>query len=467
MVTAPADRQRTYQGLPSGPVRPQGLARVAEVAPGGRTETVRVRWDTAGLRLRAHGGALERGPDGQWTLTLPGGAVHHGEPSAAVPPPELLARVQAYTGGRPLRPVLRLATRTERALLLDSAGRALAEVERGTTRAEGLDGPGRTAGWSRTGVRLLAGRRRLLTALDRRLRADGLSEIRPARPRRTPPHPGSAGAALTRYLRTWSAELLALDAAVRREEADSVHRMRVCARRLRSALTGCRRWLRTAETAPVAEELRWLGHVLGAARDAETMGERLAAEPVAREALRRRYLEAYAVLRQVQASGRYFALLANVERLAERPPLRGRARRGRARRGRGELERLLRGERRRTGRRLRAALAMPAGPRRDEALHAARKAAKRARYVAELAGADRAAHRLRAVQDALGGYQDAVVARALLLDLAEQARAAGADTFALGCRYAEQASAGEAALAQAGPAWRRAHRAKCWRPARS
>ncbi|MFE0463861.1 CHAD domain-containing protein [Kitasatospora sp. NPDC058965] len=458
MAIVRASRARTYQGLPSEPVRPRGLARVDRVAGGGSSETVRVRWDTRDLRLLAHGGALEQGVDGGWTLTVPGGVEHAAGTAGAEPPAELVQRVRAYVGGRPLQPVLRLATRTERSLLLDRDGNTLAELDRGTTQAESLTGPGRIAGWSRTEVRLAAGRPRLLTALDQRLRAQGLTEVPAARTGHAVAHPRSAGAALTRYLRDRSAELFALDGAVRREEADSVHRMRVCARRLRSALTGCRRWLREAETAPVAAELHWLGGVLGTARDAETMGERLSVEPAVHDWFDDRYAEAYAMVRELLDSERYFALLEAVERLADRPPLRGRARRGRR-----ELARLLRAERRRTGQRLLTALAMPAGAERDEALHAARKAAKRARYLAELAGADRAARQLRPVQEALGDYQDAVVARRLVLHLTDRARAAGQDTFGLGRLFAREESAGAAALAAAGPAWRTARRRANWR----
>jgi CHAD domain-containing protein len=67
----------------------------------------------------------------------------------------------------------------------------------------------------------------------------------------------------------------------------------------------------------------------------------------------------------------------------------------------------------------------------DRALHAARKAYKRARYAIDvlvpLAGppAQRLAGHLGDLQDALGAHQDAVVAAALLAELGDQARAAG------------------------------------------
>ncbi|GAA1957484.1 CHAD domain-containing protein [Kitasatospora viridis] len=480
MAAEPArTRALAYQGLPSRPVRPRGLPHVAAVVPAGAGEparSVRVCWDTADLRLIAHGVLLERsaGPAGApecWLATLPDGTEHRAAALA-----ELDDRLRAYTAGRPLRPALRISSRRTRSLLLDRERHTLAELDRTESLAQRLgDRAARLAGWDRTEVRLVAGRRGLLHELDARLRADGLTAAPAGVPVPAPVpvsgrgggravEQGTAGAALAGYLRDQSAELLALDGAVRRDEADSVHRMRVCARRLRSALTAGRPLLRgRRRVAELAGELRWLGRVLGEARDAETTGERLLAGAAERpgtadgvsDALRlvfrERYAQAFLTVREVLDGERYFALLAELERIAAAPPLRARAGRGKR-----ELERLVRGERRRTGRRLRTALALPPGAGRDEALHGARKAAKRARYAAELAGATRLATRLHAVQDALGRYQDAVVAQALLPELAARARAAGADTFGYGVLYAAQRPEAEAALAAALPAWRRA-----------
>jgi CHAD domain-containing protein len=484
MATVTAARVRTYQGLPSEPVLPRGLPRVTEVVAAGTTETVRLCWDTTDLRLLAHGGALERhqGAAGAaWQLTLPDGAELSG--TGAAVPADLHDRIRSYTGGRPLHPVLRISSHRTRSLLLDQHGRTLAELDRTAVVAQplgGPPGPGRLAGWTRTEVRLVRDRPRLLAALDGRLRADGLTEVPATAPQDVlihptatrEPEPGSAGAALTGYLRRQCAELLSLDGAVRRDEPDSVHRMRVCARRLRSALTSCQVMLKQAGTAEVAVELRWLGQVLGAARDAETTGERLAAQagqlppelalgdPAASltARFRDRYAAAYREVRQVLDSERYFTLLATVEQLAADPPLRRRAKNGHA-----ELERLLRSEQRRTGRRLDRALSLSEGPARDEALHAARKAAKRARYTAELAGAKPLAGRMRTVQETLGSYQDAVVAEHLLPDLATEAHATGANPFAYGLLHAAQRPCAEAALSAARPAWQRARKRKLCR----
>jgi CHAD domain-containing protein len=70
---------------------------------------------------------------------------------------------------------------------------------------------------------------------------------------------------------------------------------------------------------------------------------------------------------------------------------------------------------------------MPDGPERDIAMHRARKAAKRARYTAELAApelggkATKTVARMKQLQNLLGERQDGVVAAELLLRLGRTA----------------------------------------------
>ncbi len=70
-----------------------------------------------------------------------------------------------------------------------------------------------------------------------------------------------------------------MDPMVRRDEPDSVHQMRVATRRLRSTLRTFGRVLRRADTAHLAAELKWLGGVLGEARDAEVLRKHLQQRP--------------------------------------------------------------------------------------------------------------------------------------------------------------------------------------------
>ena len=79
-----------------------------------------------------------------------------------------------------------------------------------------------------------------------------------------------AGDVVSAYVGAQAGRLKALDAAVRRDEPDAVHQMRVTTRRLRAVLQAFPMvW--PAATAGLRDELRWLGRVLGDARDAEVL----------------------------------------------------------------------------------------------------------------------------------------------------------------------------------------------------
>jgi CHAD domain-containing protein len=91
---------------------------------------------------------------------------------------------------------------------------------------------------------------------------------------------------------------------------------------------------------------------------------------------------------------------------------------------------------------------VPGAEDRDSAIHEARKATKRARYAAGAAvpalggAASRQAAQAaqaRELQQLLGDHHDSVVARTVLLELAQQARAAGEDTFTYGLMHQRQA----------------------------
>ncbi|MBL1074408.1 CHAD domain-containing protein [Nocardia sp. 2] len=63
---------------------------------------------------------------------------------------------------------------------------------------------------------------------------------------------------------------------VRQDLPDSVHKMRVATRRLRSVLKSYRRVVRRTPVGEITDELRWLAGLLGVARDAEVRAERFA-----------------------------------------------------------------------------------------------------------------------------------------------------------------------------------------------
>jgi CHAD domain-containing protein len=104
------------------------------------------------------------------------------------------------------------------------------------------------------------------------------------------------------------------------------------------------------------------------------------------------------------------------------------------------------------------------GAHRDEALHEARKAAKRARYAAEAAepAAGKSAHRsvqhLKRVQTRLGDHQDTVIARQAARRLALRAHADNENAFTYGLLYEREAERAAGLQDQARRAWKRASR---------
>ena len=163
-------------------------------------------------------------------------------------------------------------------------------------------------------------------------------------------------------------------------------------------------------------------------------------------------------------SERYFRLLDAFDRLVDEPPLTDLARRDARDVVPGLVGKAVRRVRRRAGE-LDDGLPQPE---RDLRLHETRKAAKRARYAAEVAApvggkpAARLAGRMEAVQEVLGEHQDSVTARGLLRDLATGVRDP-AEAFGLGVLHAEEAARGRAARDRSAAALRKALRPGAWR----
>ncbi|WP_162002608.1 CHAD domain-containing protein [Streptomyces sp. CB01881] len=294
----------------------------------------------------------------------------------------------------------------------------------------------------------------------------------------------TVGAVVLDRIGAQAAVLAGLDDAVRADEPDAVHRMRVACRRLRSALRTYRRLFEVGVTEELVAELRWLAAALGRARDREVLGERLVGR--ARELpaacgpervagalelwARAEYLRVWPEIAAALDSPRRRALADGLSVLLADPPLRGRA----ARRAGPELARIAAREQRRTAKRVRHALAAERGGGgqdsggrggggrvsggRDEAFHEARKAAKRARYAGETAvpvagaAAERYVERMKAVQDVLGEHQDAVVAAAALRENAD----GSGEAFGYGVLYERELAAGAAARRGLRPVWERA-----------
>lgn len=452
-----------------------GTAGVAAVARQPEQVLDAVYYDTADLRLIRGGLTLRRrtgGEDAGWHLKLPAGAYTRDEirlPLAGdegVVPKELAELVRAYTRGAALTPVVRLRTSRRVLRLLDDDGQALAEIAADSVSAEPADGADATS-WDEIEAELVTGDASLLDAIDMRLRqagartavtatklaralGDRLPATEPAERRPTAHSP--AGEVVLRYVRDQVAAISRDDPRVRRDEPDAVHQMRVATRRARSAMQAFGTIIDREATRPVCAELKWLAATLGQARDCEVLQARLTGELTAispallvgpvQDRITEHFTTELAQTRKTALRAlngrRYIQLLDNLDALLTDPPLTARATRPAAK--------ALAKPVRRAERRLQCALAaVPSAEDRDAAIHEARKAAKRARYAAEAAVpalGDAAGHQAaeaKELQQLLGDHHDSVVARTVLLDLADKARAAGEDTFSYGLMYQRQA----------------------------
>jgi CHAD domain-containing protein len=459
-------------------------------------------YDTGDLRLIREGVTLRRregGSDPGWHLKLPAGddtrreiRLPLGRATRQVPR-ELARLVRAFTRGEELRPVAEIAVLRQRRVLRDQAGNSLAEVAADDVSARTLGDETGVSRWREVEVELTGGGPGLLAAADERLRHGGLrpagwrakldralagllppSRRHPDRSRRPGPHATAAGLVLA-YAAAQVSAIMSLDPLVRRDEPDSVHQMRVATRRLRSTLKSFGQVLRAEDCERLADELRWLGGVLGAARDAEVLAghvqaglDRLPPELVlgpVRARIRAHFAPAAAAARaaviEALDGDRYLALLGALDTLLIDPPLADAA----AGPAAEVVPAAVRRAERRLRRRMRRALRTPAGPSRDAALHEARKAAKYARYAAEAAvpafgqQAARFAKRIKDVQAALGDQHDGVVARGLIRELGVQAHLAGENAFTFGVLYGQDACQAADLEQQARRAWKRAARA--------
>lgn len=498
------ETERTYEAAPGQAAEPDlaGIDGVEAVVTPDPVKLDALYFDTQELALSARGITLRRrtgGEDAGWHLKLPGDRADTRTElhaplgrSARTVPAALAAEVAAIVRGRPLVPVARIKSERHRRLLLGPDDTPLAEIAHDHVTAQLLGGDKgdevAVIRWTETEAELLGGDVELLDAAEERLVAAGYrrsafpskllhalgERVPPAPP--GPPEPRTAGAVALAYLHRQVADLIRYDAAVRRDEPDAVHRMRVATRRMRSALRSYRRELDRSATDPIVAELTWLAGVLGTERDREVLGARLEqligelvpglATPALTGRVHGRFTAEHAdvhayVLGELD-SRRYFTLLDTLDALLAAPPLLPAAERP----AKPAVTRTVRRDHRRLARRVGAALDLPPGRERDVALHEARKAAKRARYAAEsaepLLGKPAKSYRRRVteVQSVLGEHQDSVMARAAVTRLADEARAEGEDTFAFGAIYQMErfcAAALETALPKV---WARADRGR-------
>jgi CHAD domain-containing protein len=473
-----------------------GLPGVASAAEPEVFELHASYFDTADLRLAAHGITLRRrrgGTDAGWHLKMPAGPDSKQELRAplgrpTIVPARLAALVAAYTRGEPLRPVATLETRRTVVRLYAGDGAMLAEVADDLVAGRDVrDDPqadGAAPRWREIEVELGEGTAELLKATGKRLRKAGARRsksssklgrllggaIVPSRPARARAAckarlvaaidngkgPATTGDAVMAYLAAQVEAVVGFDAKARLAEEDAVHRMRVAVRRIRSTLKAYRPVLDEERTEPLGPELKWLAAVLGEVRDLEVLRmrfqDRLGGATAAwLDDLARQERTAYRRMNAALKEPRYFALLDDLDRLIAEPPLAREA----DRKARKELPELVTRAWDRMGRAY-ASIAIAEDA--EVARHATRKAAKRARYAAELAtpvlgvAAKRVAKDAKRIQEVLGGYQDGVIAMEHLKAAAARTRDTS-EAFELGVLYGWERCEAETARDRLSVTW--------------
>jgi CHAD domain-containing protein len=433
---------------------PLGFTLPALTAPGGEMATGPVEtivldatyYDTADLRLARSGASLRHRNDEGWMVKVPNGANDNGmldrtehsfDGASGDPPSEALELIRALARTAPIAPVAHLRTTRRSVRLRTVTGTPIAELT--DDDVEVLDGDRLVDRFREIEIELADGAPEdRVDEIVGRLREAGARApeptpkvVRALGPRAQGPPDfevpsvddhASVKTVLRAALAAEVAKLITHDAGVRTgDDPEDIHQARVATRRLRSHLRTFRpvideKWART-----LRDELKWLGGLLGAVRDAEVLKERLAGKierlpevdrPPARRLLRSltaQRKKARDSLLAGMRSDRYPELLDRLVAAAREPALET------VDGGRDAREVLLDLVRRPWRHLADAVDDLPDEPP-DADLHAVRIRAKRARYAIEVVApvfgkpARLLAKAITGVQDVLGEHQDAVVA---------------------------------------------------------
>ncbi|MFF1817371.1 CHAD domain-containing protein [Kribbella sp. NPDC058245] len=458
------------------------LPGVASVAQPVELGLEAVYYDTPELDLAANKVTLRRrtgGEDDGWHVKFPkssGARLEVQHPlgrSVRSVPIAVVRTVRVHVRDNTLVPVVTLQTRRVVHRLLDANGDVLAELADDHVTA--TTGDGEPGSWREWEVELVGGDRDLLEAADGVLRsagakpAAGPSKLARALGDRVPAGDGWELPAKPRTADVFrayaAAQVQAIrqrDPEVRRDVPEAIHKFRVATRRLRSALATYRPVIDREVGDEIRAELKWLAGELGVARDAEVQREHFAAEVAEQPAelvmgrvagriddhLRGVYKEGRAGALAALESERYFRLLDTLEELVADPPLTGVNRKAAK-----QLPELLDHDWRRMRKAVRRAQAAESTEEQDHELHEVRKGAKRLRYAGEAAvpvlgdEAETLAARAEEVQEVLGDFQDSVVSRELLRELAVQTHLDGGNAFTFGRLHALAEARGKASAA--------------------
>lgn len=462
-----------------------GDGRVATVHEPHRIVTT--YFDTDDLDLVRWGCSLRDRPGEGWTVKLP--AEREGDllvrpelvfdaPAGGVrrPPDAAVEVLRAYVRDRRLLPAARLRTMRRTVEIADELGRPIGVVT--DDEVSVMDGRRVASRFREVEIELAPGvpADRLEPIVDL-LRAagagpvDNVSKLRRALgpkadepPEVSVPDLGrgaSVGDVIRCAFASSVARLIRHDAGVRLgEDPEDVHQARVATRRMRSDLRLFRDLLEPSWAGSLRDELRWVGDLLGAVRDAEVLRDRLrdrAAVLVSSDrseadallsGLDRRRDAARQDLLAAIGQARYTELLDRLVWGAADPSfLEG----AEAAAASDALPALLEGP----WKHLETSIERITSDPSDDALHAARIRAKRVRYAAEAVApvfgkrARRFAEAAADLQTVLGDHQDAVIAGAWL----RQART-GEHAFVAGQLAALEAETASAARDGWPAAWK-------------
>jgi CHAD domain-containing protein len=417
-------------------------------------------YDTAERDLQTHGILLRRrsgDDDTGWQLKVPaaeGRVELHWPPTDGLPE-AVRALLTGTSLGRHLDSVATIHTVRKRYRICNPEGAELyAEIADDSVRAWADE---RLLAWREVEVELGPRTPSIPKRLTNRLAAAGarpssypskLAHVLPPLP--TVQSLSSAARALSRYVNTQIDQIVAGDIGLRRGQ-DPIHDTRVAIRRLRSTLRVFGKVLDQAVVGDLEDELRWFAGLLGDVRDCQVQHRRftnaldefpddLILGPVpsrVRNDLQAIEFPARAQVAEAMDSPRYLAIMAALRTWRTAPPVDPEM-------TTKELVKRARKAERKADRRLAAALGDDDAD--DAMLHRARKAAKRARYAAELcadAGGSkqtkRTAKHYKRFQSVLGDHQDTVVASAVLRRMALSAgTTVGENGFTFGLLFGRE-----------------------------